>query len=134
MERYKKILLENRIKPTLQRIKIMEYLQKCHEHPTVDMIYADLHKKVPTLSKTTVYNAMEIFKAKGLVNALNITKSELRFEFNEKVHHHFLCRICHTIIDITTNCEYQKLLVIDGHQIEEIHGTFEGICKNCLAK
>ena len=96
--------------------------------------YADLFKDVPTLSKTTIYNTLEIFREKGLVNFLNITKSELRFEYNEQVHHHFLCRVCGSIIDINTNCEYQETLSIAGHRIEEIHGTFKGVCAKCLEK
>jgi len=131
MEQYKDMLLDYGIKPTLQRIMILDYLDKNHNHPTADMIFSDLHKQVPTLSKTTVYNTMDIFSEKGLVTVLTFTKTEWRYEINHNFHHHFYCKQCGRIYDVESECEYQKLLVIDGHKIEEISGTFEGICKNC---
>lgn len=131
MERYKKMLLEYDVKPTVQRIMILEYLENNKKHPTVEMIYADLYKKVPTLSKTTVYNTMDIFSKHRIVNVLTFTKTELRYEFNEKFHHHFYCKSCRKIYDVESECEYQKTRIIDGHKIEEISGTFEGICRYC---
>lgn len=44
------------IKPSLQRIAIVEYLMENRIHPTADDIYHALCIQVPTLSKTTVYN------------------------------------------------------------------------------
>jgi Fe2+ or Zn2+ uptake regulation protein len=134
MQKYKDILVENGIKPTFQRITILEYLQKSMEHPTVDKIYADLFDKVPTLSKTTVYNTMEIFREKGLVNRLTFTESEMRYEHRGTLHHHFYCRVCGEIRDMNVGCEYQNSGMIEGHQIEEIHGAFRGVCRNCLNK
>ena len=49
------------IKPSLQRIAIMEYLIENRIHPTVEDIYEALYIKVPTLSKTTVYNTIKLF-------------------------------------------------------------------------
>ncbi len=43
------------IKPSLQRIAIVEYLMENRIHPTADDIYHALCIQVPTLSKTTVY-------------------------------------------------------------------------------
>ncbi len=134
MEHYKNILIEKGIKPTFQRIKILEYLDKHDEHPTVDMIYASLFKKVPTLSKTTVYNTLDIFRKHDLVRVLTITESELRYEYFHECHHHFYCRSCGKILDLNVNCSYQENMMAEGHKIEEIHGYFKGICRNCLKK
>jgi Fur family peroxide stress response transcriptional regulator len=134
METYKQLLKEAGVKPTYQRIKILEYLDKNHSHPTADMIYVALFKKVPTLSKTTVYNTLDAFRKSGLINALTITESELRYEYLHKVHHHFLCKKCGNIIDIDVGCMYQNAMNVEGHKIEEIQGYFKGICKECLNK
>lgn len=134
MEYYKNILIDSGIKPTFQRIKILEYLDKHDTHPTVDMIYASLFKKVPTLSKTTVYNTLDVLRKHGLVSVLTITESELRYEYYHKSHHHFLCRSCGQIIDLDVNCSYERTMEAEGHKIEEIHGYFKGICKSCLSK
>ena len=132
MEKYKKLLIDNGIKPTFQRIKILEYLDLNRIHPTVDTIYNALYKKVPTLSKTTVYNTLDVLRKKGVVNVLTITESEWRYEYNHSTHHHFLCKECGKIIDLDVNCVYQNSMNIEGHKIEEIHGYFIGICNNCM--
>lgn len=132
MENYKKLLLEKGIKPTFQRIKILEYLQHHKIHPTVDMIYAALFNQIPTLSKTTVYNTLDKLRKEGLVNVLTISESELRYEYSSKPHHHFLCKVCKNIIDVDIECPYLESRMISDHKVEEIHGYFRGICKKCL--
>lgn len=134
MEHYKQILIDKGIKPTYQRIKILEYLDKNKAHPTVDMIYAALFKKVPTLSKTTVYNTLDVLRKHDLVDVLTITESEMRYEYIHQPHHHFYCRQCKMIVDIDVNCVYQEEMCVEGHKIEQIHGYFKGICSNCLSK
>jgi len=132
VEKYKQILVDRGIKPTYQRIKILEFLDKNQIHPTVEMIYEALFKQVPTLSKTTVYNTLDVFRNKGLVDVLTITESQLRYEYIHKPHHHFYCRVCKRIIDIDVNCIYQERMSVAGHKIEQIHGYFKGVCAECL--
>ena len=132
MIKLKQLLLEKGIKPTYQRIKILEYLQKNQMHPTVEMIFAALYDKVPTLSKTTVYNTLDVFNRKGLLDIITITGSEQRYDFNVESHHHFLCKKCGAIIDIEVSCPYLSKWATGEHKIEEVHGYFKGICKDCL--
>ena len=132
MEEFKKILQEKDIKPTYQRIKVLEFLTQNMNHPTVDMIYEALYDKVPTLSKTTVYNTLDIFKKNGLIDILTITGSESRYEINTESHHHFLCKKCGCIINVEFKCPYLSDDKCGEHKIEEVHGYFKGICKNCL--
>ena len=58
-------LSNHNIKPSLQRIAVYSYLIEKKNHPTVDMIYSDLHPTMPTLSKTTVYNTLKLFIENG---------------------------------------------------------------------
>jgi len=132
MEKYKRILVKNGIKPTYHRIKILEYLDQNRTHPTADAIYNGLFTTVPTLSKTTIYNTMDVLKEHHLVKALSITESELRYEFHEHHHQHFLCRLCGEIYDVFCDCEKSHQTEIEGHQIENISCYLNGICRNCL--
>ncbi len=132
MEKYKQLLVSNGIKPTYHRIKILEYLYLNKIHPTADTIYNGLCQTVPTLSKTTVYNTMDVLKEHHLVRALSITESELRYEYENHAHQHFLCRICGEIFDVFCDCKNEHLPEIEGHQIESISCYLNGICRNCL--
>ena len=65
-------LLKYDIKPSMQRIAIMDYLMEHRVHPTADEIYNALYPTMPTLSKTTIYNTMKLFSEQGAVKALVI--------------------------------------------------------------
>ncbi len=71
---YKEVLKEHSIAPSLQRIKILEFLEKNRTHPTADMIYQALVDEMPTLSKTTVYNTLKAFAEKGVIVELSLFK------------------------------------------------------------
>jgi len=134
MDKLKSLLKEKGIKPTYQRLKILEYLSNnLNNHPTVEMVYDKLHNDIPTLSLTTVYNTLNNFLEKRLVYGVTITGTEVRYDFNTDYHHHFLCKECGQIIDVDIECPYAegKKGIVSGHRIDEIHGYFKGICKDC---
>lgn len=132
MEKYKKILVDKGIKPTFQRMKVLEYLDRSKTHSTVDMIYTALCDTVPTLSKTTVYNTLDVLRKSDLVSVLSITESELRYECSTESHHHFLCKTCGRIIDIEIKCPFLEQMKVCEHKLEEVQGYFKGICEDCL--
>jgi len=134
LEKYVTILKQNQLKITPQRLAIMKYLDEHRTHPTADRIYIDLKEKNPALSKTTVYNSVETLKEHGIIQSLTISGSELRYDFENKMHHHFLCTKCGTIIDIDIKCPNIGKIIESGHNVEEVHGYFKGICKKCMKK
>ena len=133
-EKYVKVLKENSIKITPQRLEILRYLDENRTHPTADQIYTGLKEKNPSLSKTTVYNSLEILRKRGVIQSLNICDSELRYDFRHAMHHHFLCKKCGNIIDINIECPNIGKMLESGHKVEEVQGYFKGICKKCLKR
>jgi Fe2+ or Zn2+ uptake regulation protein len=127
-----KILKENNLKITPQRIAILKFLRTHMTHPTAEEIYSALKKNNPSLSKTTVYNALESLKKHNIIQALTICGSEHRYDFREDTHHHFLCKKCGRIIDINIDCPNIHKVTKFGHKVDEIHGYFKGTCKDCL--
>ena len=57
----KQILEGAGVRPSVQRLAVMDYLATHKTHPTVDEIYSSLAPSIPTLSKTTVYNTLKLF-------------------------------------------------------------------------
>jgi len=133
-EKYVTLLKENKIKITPQRLEILNYLDEHKTHPTVEEIYLNLKEKNPSLSKTTVYNSVEILNKYGLVHSITISGSEHRYDFKHGMHHHFLCKKCGEITDIDVACPNLDKMLDCGHEVQEVHGYFKGICKNCLKK
>jgi Fe2+ or Zn2+ uptake regulation protein len=134
LEKYVRILKNKNLKVTPQRLIVLKYLGKHYTHPTTEIIYSDLKSNNPSLSKTTVYNSLEILEKHGIIQSITISGSELRYDFNHGMHHHFLCKKCGNIIDIEFECPNIDRMSSYGHKVEEIHGYIKGICKDCLKK
>ncbi|MBN1823424.1 MAG: transcriptional repressor [Endomicrobiales bacterium] len=135
MQSAKEVLKAKGIRPTFQRLKILEFIRDCKEHPTVDDIYRKLIKGIPTISKTTVYNTAKTLVESGAINQVNVTGTETRFDFaGEPPHHHLVCDKCGRIIDIAIDCPYLSRREMEGHLIIEKHGYFRGICSDCRGK
>jgi len=121
----------NGIKPSYQRIKIYEYLVKNRNHPTTEIIYHNLIKKIPTFSRTTVYNTMELFIKKGIVSMISIDEKEARFDADTSIHAHFMCTVCKNIYDIPVKSGEVNISGLKGFKVSENHINFKGICKSC---
>lgn len=122
------------IKPSHHRIKIYQYLVENRNHPSVDMIYQELVQTIPTLSKTTLYNTLQLFLEKGIVIMITIDENETRYDADISLHGHFRCDKCGQIFDIRLNTADWELEDIDGFTIKESHIYFKGWCPRCLNK
>jgi Fe2+ or Zn2+ uptake regulation protein len=134
LEKYVKFLKENNLKVTPQRLLILKYLGEHCTHPTTEEIYSNLKTNNPSLSKTTVYNSLDTLEKHGIIQSITISGSELRYDFKEGMHHHFLCKKCGKITDINVECPNLDSMLECGHDVEEVHGYFKGICIKCKGK
>ena len=99
----------------------MEYLMAHRTHPTVDEIYLALSPSIPTLSKTTVYNTLKLLSENGAVQTLTIDGRNTCYDAVTAPH-------------ATESDTHPGEMERDGHQIQEIHHYYKGICKQCIAE
>jgi Fe2+ or Zn2+ uptake regulation protein len=133
----KEILQRKEIKPSLHRLKILDYLvENCNSHPTVDMIYQDIHKEIPTLSKTTIYNTVKTFVENKIVRVITIDENEVRFDVKTNAHAHMKCIKCGSLYNVDVDPELFNRFFEENsknrHKILETHIYFKGICDKCL--
>jgi len=132
---YLKELLESKdVKPSFQRLSILKYIIQKKNHPSVDTIFKALSKDIPTLSKTTIYNTLNLLTQKGIVTALTIADNETRYDFGEEHHAHFQCTVCGMVFDVKVDSDFCDRDFIDGHKVDEVQVHFKGVCSNCLNK
>ena len=131
----KEHLILHGIKPSPQRMAVMEYILSHHTHPTVEEVFAALHPNIPTLSKTTVYNTLKLLSDKGAVTAVTIDDRNIRYDGEAAFHAHFRCKNCGAIHDIRV-----KELSIHLHQESKSHKLtdvqiyYHGYCQDCKKK
>lgn len=126
-----KHLKDHDIKPSFQRIKIFEYLIKYKSHPTVDEIFKELVTEIPTLSKTTVYNTLNLFLDKKIIQLIGIEEHETRYDADISTHAHFKCIKCKKVYDIFFDLSKVRIKELEGFEVLEEQVYFKGICKNC---
>lgn len=122
------------IKPSFQRIRIFEYLLNNPVHPTVDEIYQHLVAEIPTLSKTTVYNTLNLFIEKQITQMITIEENEARYDALTSTHGHFKCERCEKVYDFETDISHIDTTEINGFQVNQKHIYFRGFCVACIKK
>lgn len=119
---------------TFQRRKILEFLMNTNSHPTADVIYKEIVKEIPTVSKTTVYNTVNTLVEEGIIKSFRAFDSDTHFDANTEPHYHFVCTECKKVYDVGLCCSNVLKYDIDGHKIEDIFICYSGICKSCKNK
>ncbi|MDD4609330.1 MAG: transcriptional repressor [Bacteroidaceae bacterium] len=122
------------IKPSAQRLAIMNYLLTHSNHPTVEVIYQALSTKMPTLSRTTVYNTLKLFVGHGASLSLTIDDQQQSFDGDTSLHAHFLCTRCGKIYDLPMDDSFKNQLgkTVEGHIVTELHQYYKGVCATCI--
>lgn len=120
------------VRPSFPRVKIYEYLFAKRSHPTVDEIYQHLSPGMPTLSRTTVYNTLNLFLKENLVHQINIDEREVRYDATVDEHGHFQCDSCRCIYDFPVNIDGLELNALGGFRIREKNLYLKGVCSRCL--
>ena len=87
-------LMERGIRPSMQRLAIMDYLINHPIHPTIDDVYQALSNKVPTLSRTTVYNTLRMLSENQAAQMITIDEHRVCYDGNVESHVHFYCKKC----------------------------------------
>jgi Fur family ferric uptake transcriptional regulator/Fur family peroxide stress response transcriptional regulator len=119
------------IRPSLQRMAVMDFLTKNFTHPTIDAIYCELQQTIPTLSKTTVYNTVKTLSDSGAIQTIFIDEKNLRYDANTTLHAHFKCNRCGSITDLPIK-NWQVEMENDKElSITESHLYYKGLCVKC---
>ena len=131
-ENLKQELKKKNISLSYQRLKVLEYLTQNRCHPTVEQIFTELQKDIPTLSKTTVYNTLRILAEAGLVKVITIDERESRYDIDTEDHGHFKCESCGTIFDFPIDIDSLIPEGLSNFKINDKNVYFKGICPRCL--
>jgi Fur family transcriptional regulator, peroxide stress response regulator len=120
------------IRPSYQRVKVLEYMYHKGGHPTVDEVFRALSADIPSLSKGTIYNSLHTFVDAGLVQVVDIDETEKRYDITLTSHGHFQCEVCGTIYNFQVNIDQVPIDGLNQFEITQKNIYFRGLCPNCL--
>lgn len=122
------------LKYSRQRQVIKDFLMTRKDHPTADVVYANVRSEYPNISLGTVYRNLSLLADLGEIKRLRVGDGVDHFDADTSKHYHFVCTECASVIDLKMD-EIDHILDIANKNFDgEIHGHvthFYGLCKNC---
>jgi Fur family transcriptional regulator, peroxide stress response regulator len=133
---FKHLCRRHNLAATHQRRVIYETVMSLHGHPSPEVIYARVKKKIPSISLATVYNNVRTFLESGMLREVSLHHGSLRVEPNEHEHHHLVCVRCRSIADLDAKNLGPLRLKIQpkGFRITRIAVDVLGVCAACAAR
>jgi Fe2+ or Zn2+ uptake regulation protein len=119
---------------TRQRKVIVEELRKHNDHPTADLIYERVRKRLPHISLGTIYRNLEVLSSLGEIQTLEMGGAQRRFDGIARKHYHIRCIHCGSVEDapiaplnrLEDALYGSTVYTIIGHRLE-----FMGLCPSC---
>lgn len=121
------------VRPSVQRVAIMDYLLLHRTHPTAEEIYCALAPRMPTLSKMTVYNTLNTFVDAGAIHAVDIDAARRHFDGDTSLHAHFMCKNCGAIMDVAIKKKDRMMgRLPENVRVDDVQLLYKGLCNQCL--
>jgi Fe2+ or Zn2+ uptake regulation protein len=122
---------------TKQREAILSVLRSADSHPTADLIYDEVRKLIPNISKGTVYRNLKLLRDIGAISELNLNGTVSRYEGKLENHYHFRCEKCWRVFDLEEPVNKKidgKVAKKTGFKVSYHQLEFRGLCKDCQNK
>jgi Fur family peroxide stress response transcriptional regulator len=117
---------------TPQRMAIYDAVVGRSTHPSVDMVYDQVHRRFPSLSRATVYVTLSLFADLGLIQ--EVSGPIRRYDGQAARHVNLVCERCGSVVDVfDTRLEDIERKVASRARFSVRKTRFElhGICPNC---
>jgi len=122
---------------TVQRRAVLEALAARRDHPTADLLYEEVARRLPGVSRATVYRALEAMVRAGVVRKVWYAGAAARFELSPQRHHHLVCVACDKVVDLY-DAALDRLPVPQrpaaGFRLLDYSVQFMGICSQCARR
>jgi len=122
---------------TPQRMAIIHVLRHEGTHLSPAEVYKKARKDFPGLTEPTVYRTLGFLADNGVARSSQSSKGHLTYEIAGDDHHHVVCRVCGSEIEVDhTLLEnvYRKIESTSGYIRIDSHMTFFGVCPKCQGK
>jgi len=122
------------MKVTHQRLEIVRELATSGEHPDAETVYQAVCRRVPSISRDTVYRTLATLEVEGLIRKVSPLVEKARYDANTDHHHHFICTVCGLVRDFYSE-DLDSLAIPKSvealGQIESAQVEVRGICSAC---
>ncbi len=130
------LLRQRGIQVTAQRLAVLRAVAG-QPHIAADGVAEVVRAEIGAISLQSVYDALGLLVAEGLLRRIQPAGSPARFE--DRVgdnHHHLICRMCGRVVDVDCTVGSAPCLTAfddGGYEIDEAEVAYWGRCPDCLA-
>ncbi len=130
------LLRQRGIQVTAQRLAVLRAVS-AQPHITADGVAEVVRNEIGAISLQSVYDALGLLVAEGLIRRIQPSGSPARFE--DRVgdnHHHLICRVCSRVVDVDCALHAAPCLTPSdgrGYEIDEAEVAYWGRCPECVA-
>jgi Fur family iron response transcriptional regulator len=122
-----KMLRDRGIQPSAQRVAVAQYALTTEDHPSADQVWARVRKSFPMISRATVYNTLNLFVAKGLLQPLVLAEGKVVFDPKVDRHHHFIDEDTGSIHDVPWQAlEVKNIQALRGYDVRQYQVVLRG--------
>ena len=125
------------IQVTAQRLAVLRAVAS-QPHITADAVADVVRAEIGAISLQSVYDALGLMAAEGLIRRIQPAGSPARFENRTgDNHHHLICRICGRMVDVDCAVGAAPCLTAAddrGYEIDEAEVVYWGRCPDCIAR
>jgi Fur family ferric uptake transcriptional regulator len=131
------LLRRRGIQVTAQRLAVLRAVS-AEPHITADRAAELVRAEIGVISLQSVYDALGVLVAEGLIRRIQPAGSAARFE--DRVgdnHHHLICRVCGRVVDVDCAVGAAPCLAAAddrGYEIDEAEVAYWGRCPECVAQ
>jgi Fur family ferric uptake transcriptional regulator len=131
------LLRQRGIQVTAQRLAVLRAVAG-HPHTSADNAAEAVRAEIGAISLQSVYDALALLTAEGLLRRIQPSGSAARFETRVgDNHHHLICRICDRLVDVDCAVGAAPCLTAaddQGFEIDSAEVTYWGVCPACADK
>ncbi|MBP1357537.1 MAG: transcriptional repressor [Sulfolobus sp.] len=122
-------LRQRGLKVTPQRLAVLKLLSK-GGHFTGEQLYDEIKRIEPSISLSTVYNALEALEKAGLINSFE-ANGVTWYELRKEPHINVICLDTNEILDINTNLDsLYSILKNEGIEVKAVNVIAYAECSN----
>ena len=134
MTDYVKLLQENDLKATFQRINILDVIDKSG-HMSVENIYEEIIKIHPSISLATIYKNIILMVERAVLVEVPIAGKKPKYELTKRDHIHLVCTECGEVEDKPCMDETDEVLHAltdaEGFVLNKRQVNLYGVCASC---
>ncbi len=132
-------LTRRRLRKTPERFAILDRVMDLNRHFVADDLFARMEEEGYHVSRTTVYNTLELLVSAGLLRRHNFGSTRAQYELTSGLgsnHHHLVCTKCGKIKEVKDS-QLQNML--NNRSYPAFHPEWHdlivyGICSTCMRR